>query len=85
MTNLALDRSTSVQKLKDADCPALLAEAIVDVVSINRTEVATKSDFEAMKKKTLSGLKMGSNSNRTTSASKETKLKNKKKKSMIWV
>ncbi|MYF52943.1 MAG: hypothetical protein F4166_03860 [Gammaproteobacteria bacterium] len=50
MTKLAMDRSTSVQKLKDADCPPLLAEAIVDVVSFNRTEVATKSDFESMKK-----------------------------------
>lgn len=50
MTNFALDRAISVQKLKDADCPPLLAEAIVDVVSINRTEVATKSDFESMKK-----------------------------------
>lgn len=48
MTNHTLDRSTSVQKLKDAECPPLLAEAIVDIVSINRSEVPTKSDFEAM-------------------------------------
>jgi len=50
MTKLAMDRSTSVQKLKDADCPPLLAEAIVDVVSISQAEVVTKSDFESMKK-----------------------------------
>ena len=48
MNNLILYRSTSVQKLKDAECPPLLAEAIVDIVSINRSEVPTKSDFEAM-------------------------------------
>ena len=48
MNQYTLDRKASIQRLRDADCALPLAEAIVDIVAVNRGELVSNSDFVSL-------------------------------------